>query len=100
MQRDYSSDDEIWLESKADPSPPKKPEVKPQWPYENECWLDIEQLKIKWESWEEVCKERDSLKKEVAAIRDAIWGINYGSEDFHKKMREADAIRDAREKGE
>ena len=36
------------------------------------------------------------LRKEVEAIRDAIWGINYSSDDFHKNMRKADELRDAR----
>ena len=40
--------------------------------------------------------DNDLLRKEVEAIRDAIWGINYGSEDFHKNMRKADEFRDMR----
>lgn len=51
-----------------------------------ECALEIKRLEHK----------NELLKSEVEAIRDAIWGINYGSEDFHKNMRKADEIRDAR----
>jgi hypothetical protein len=51
-----------------------------------ECALEIRRLESK----------NKLLRDEVEAIRDAIWGINYGSEDFHKNMRKADEIRDMR----
>jgi len=46
----------------------------------------------------EVTNYIESLESEIEAIRDAVWGLNYGSDDFHKNMRKADELRDARRK--
>jgi len=48
------------------------------------------------DEFERIKHENELLRNEVEAIRDAVWGLNYGSDDFHKNMRKADEFRDAR----